>query len=116
MSWTFFIIATSLTILAQGLDYLCSYWGAKRFGASWQGGLGAVLGSIVGIFFFNLIGLIIGPITGVILVEFIRNRNILQAGKAGMGTIVGGIAAFIAKFTLACIMIVGFYIYLPHAI
>lgn len=109
VSWTLFVVATALAIFAQALDYLCSYWGAKRFGASWQGGLGSVIGGILGAIFFNIIGLIIGPIVGVIIVEFIRNRNLNQAGKAGIGTIVGGIAAFIAKFTIACVMIVGFY-------
>lgn len=116
VSWTFFGIATALTLIAQALDYLCSYWGAKRFGASWQGGLGAVAGGILGVIFFNILGLIIGPIAGVIIVEFIRNRNIYQAGKAGLGTIVGGIATFIAKFAIACIMIVGFYISLSSSI
>ena len=110
VSWTFIIVATALTFLAHALDYLCNFWGAKRFGASWQGGLGAVLGGVLGIFLFNIIGLIIGPIAGVIIVEFIRNRNIHQATKAGLGTIVGGIVAFIAKFTITCIMIIEFYI------
>lgn len=116
VSWTFFAVATILTLLAQVLDFLCGFWGAKRFGASWQGGVGAVLGGLAGAVLFNIPGLIIGPIAGVILVEFIRNRDIQQAGKAGIGTIVGGIAAFVAKFAISFIMIVGFYINLPDPI
>ncbi len=65
--WTFFWIATALTLFCQVLDPACAYLGAKKFGATWRGALGAVLGGIAGVIFFNLAGLVIGPIVGAIL-------------------------------------------------
>ncbi len=110
VSWTFFWIATVLAIAAQVLDYLCAYWGARRFGASWQGALGGVIGGILGAIFFNIPGLILGPIIGVLAVELVRSRNLRQAGRAGIGTVVGGFAAFIGKLFLTVIMISGFFL------
>ena len=111
--WTFFWIATALTLFCQVLDPACAYLGAKKFGATWRGGLGAILGGIAGIVFFNLAGLVIGPIVGAILFELLNNRNMKEAGKAGAGAIVGGLAAFALKLVLTCFMIAGFFFYLP---
>ena len=112
--WTFFWIATALTLLCHVLDPACAYLGAKKFGATWRGALGAVLGGVAGIIFFNLAGLIIAPIVGAILFELQNNRNLKQAGKAGAGAIVGGLAAFALKLVFTCIMIAGFFFYLPN--
>jgi uncharacterized protein len=109
VSWTFFWVATALAILAQVLDYAFSYWGARRFGASWQGAVGGIVGGIVGVIFLNILGLIIGPILGVIAVELTRSRNLRKAGRAGFGTVVGGLAAFVMKIFLTCLLIAGFF-------
>ena len=109
ISWTFFWVATVLAATAVILDNLLTYWGARRFGASWQGALGGVAGGIAGLILFNLPGLILGPIIGVIGVEWYRNRNIRQAGRAGFGAILGGLLSFIGKFLLSCILIAGFF-------
>lgn len=109
VTWVFFWTATFIAILAQVLDYLCTYWGARRFGATWQGAVGGIAGGIVGVILLNLPGLIIGPIVGTAMVELFRSRNLRQAGRAGVGTVVGGFVAFVAKFALTCILIAGFF-------
>lgn len=114
VSWTFFWIATALAILAQVLDLLFTYWGARHFGASWQGAAGGVLGGIIGAIFFNLPGLILGPIVGVLAVEFTRNQDLRAATRAGIGTIVGGLLAFTAKLILTVVMIAGFFLSLAR--
>ena len=38
VSWTFLGIATALTLIAQALDYLCSYWGGKTIRCQLAGG------------------------------------------------------------------------------
>jgi uncharacterized protein len=109
VTWIFFWIATGVTLLAQVLDSLCTYWGARRFGATWQGALGGLAGGIIGVIFLNIPGLIIGPIVGVVVVELYRSRNLRQAGRAGIGTVVGGFVAFVLKLSLACAVIAGFF-------
>ena len=113
VSWTFFALATGLTVAAQGLDLACSYWGARRFGASWQGAAGALVGAVVGIAFFGIPGLILGPIAGAVAVEMIKDRDWRRAGRAGLGTVAGGIAAFALKLAISCAIIAGFFWALP---
>src|ERR1700759_3764278 len=45
------IFLTVLTIAALVLDHFASVYGAKRFGATWRGLMGAFVGGVVGIFF-----------------------------------------------------------------
>ena len=112
VSWTFFAVATVLVVLAQVVDLVFTYWGARRFGATWRGGVGAVFGGISGMIFFSLPGLILGPIVGAVAGELLGGRRLKAAGKAGVGTIVGGIVAFFFKLLVTLIVIGGFFLYL----
>lgn len=112
VTWNFFWIATALTIFAQVIDWVCTYWGVKRFGGTWRGGLGAIIGLIAGPFVFApmpLLGLIIGPVIGAIVGELIGGQRLRHAGKAGFGTIIGGLIAFMIKLAIVSFMIGGFY-------
>ena len=112
ISWTLFAILTGLAILTQLIDWGFAYWGARKFGGSWRGGLGAILGLIIGPFIFTpLIGIIIGPIIGAIFAELLGGQRLRHAGKAGLGTIVGGLIAFVLKLSILCFMIGLFYFY-----
>lgn len=109
ISWNFLILATLLTIFAQILDFACTYWGARRFGASWKGILGAFVGLFAG-FFIPFPGLILGPVLGAIIGELLGGQTLRSASKAGLGTIVGGFLAFVIKLAIVCFMIAGFYL------
>src|SRR4051794_19800802 len=52
-----------LTIFSLVLDFVASVFGTKKFGATWLGAVGAVIGGIIGIF-FALPGIILGPFLG----------------------------------------------------
>ena len=95
VSWSFVGWTAGAVILAQGLDLLCTWWGARRFGASWRGALGAVVGGILGLLTLGFLGLLIGPILGAIIAELLSDRSFREAGRAGLGTVVGGVAAFV---------------------
>ncbi len=112
--WWFLGVATGLVFFAQGLDMACTYWGAKKFGASWRGALGGVAGGLIGVLIFNLPGLIIGPLVGVVLAEIMGGRNLAQAGRAGVGTIVGGLVAFVLKLGVTVTLIAGFFLFLAQ--
>jgi uncharacterized protein YqgC (DUF456 family) len=71
VSWGFFAFATVLAILAQLVDLAATWWGARRFGATWRGALGAVTGGILGAVFFNLPGIVLGPIAGAVAAELL---------------------------------------------
>jgi uncharacterized protein YqgC (DUF456 family) len=110
VSWGFIAAAFAITVLTLVIDIWCTWWGARRFGATWLGAFGAVMGGLLGFLFFNLPGLIIGPIAGAILFELLANRTGPQAMAAGFGTVMGSIVAFLLKLGLTAGMVAGFYL------
>jgi len=109
VSWAFVGWAAAAVVLSQLLDLLCTYWGARRFGASWRGALGAVVGGLLGVVTLGFIGLVLGPIVGAIVAELISDRSLREASRAGLGTLVGGVAAFVLRLGISCAMVVWFY-------
>src|SRR5690242_3577247 len=45
----FLVVLVLLTILSLVLDFIASTLGAKKFGATWRGMTGAVIGGIIGL-------------------------------------------------------------------
>jgi uncharacterized protein YqgC (DUF456 family) len=93
-----------LTLLSYVFDFLGSYFGAKYFGATKWGALGAILGAVVGLF-FGLIGLFVGPVIGAIAGEVIAGKRMIDAGRAGWGSLLGNVGAMLAKLVIALAMI-----------
>lgn len=110
VSWTFFWISLGLALLAQVIDLLGGYFGARWFGATWKGAVGGMIGGIVGMIFFNIPGLIIGPIAGVIIAEMAQNGDLRKAGKAGLGGLLGSLLGIFVRVVLTCAMIAGFFL------
>jgi uncharacterized protein YqgC (DUF456 family) len=96
-----------LTLISIALDFLAGVLGAKKLGATWRGMLGAIIGAIVGLF-FSLPGLILGPLVGAFLFEFLGGRAWREAAKAGVGTIIGIILGTIGRIVCCVIMITVF--------
>ena len=115
VSWLIVGIVVALTLLSYVLESCAGYFGAKRFGATKWGALGAVLGGIVGLF-FGLPGLFAGPVVGAIAGEFIRGRKLIAAGKAGWGTLLGNLGGMIAKLAIGVTIIVVFLLNAPSPI
>ena len=93
-----------LTALAVGVDLLATILGAKRVGASKLALLGAMFGSVVGLF-FGLIGIFIFPFVGAVVGELIARREMGQAAKVGVATWLGLLFGALAKLALALTMI-----------
>lgn len=96
-----------LALLAAGsvvLDYVASSYGAKRFGATWRGVLGAFLGGVVGIF-FSLPGIIVGPFLGALALELLGGYKIDKASRAGLGATLGMFAGVVGKCVICAVMI-----------
>ena len=98
------IIMVSLTVMALVFDFLGSALGAKKFGATWRGVVGAVLGGLIGLF-FSLPGIILGPFIGATLFEMLGDKQFKVAAKAGAGAVVGLILGVVGKSAICVIMI-----------
>jgi uncharacterized protein YqgC (DUF456 family) len=110
VSWQFILITGGLTLLGQLADFFLGYWGARRFGASWKGAMGAVGGAFIGFFLPPpLFWLIVGPILGAIAGELAAGSTLRQGGSAGLGSVLGGILAFALKFALSICLAALFY-------
>ncbi len=111
VSWTFVAIAAGLALLTQILDWLCAWWGARKFGGTWRGGIGAAVGAIIGIFLPPpLLWIIVGPIIGATVGEIWGGFSWQKAGKAGLGTVFGGLVAYVVRFGITCGLILAFFL------
>ena len=106
------IVLVLLTLASYALDVLAGYFGAKYFGATKWGTFGAVLGALIGLF-FGLIGLFIGPVVGAIAGEVIAGKRMIDAGRAGWGSLLGNVGAMLAKLMIGLAMISIFLIAVP---
>jgi uncharacterized protein len=101
---TVMVVLVLLTLLALLLDLLAGMLGAKRFGATWRGALGAVIGGVIGLF-FGLPGIILGPFIGAMLFELLRRKEFKHAARAGFGAVVGLVLGVVGKCSISVIMI-----------
>ena len=112
IGWKTIVTLALLTLLSYVFDFLGSYFGAKYFGATKWGTWGAILGALIGLF-FGLIGLFVGPVIGAIIGEVIAGKRMIDAGRAGWGSLLGNIGAMLAKLIIALAMIIIFLIAVP---
>ena len=80
------VVAIAVLIMGIGIDLLASYWGAKRAGASKWGQIGAIIG------------------------EYLFQRDLKLALKAGVGIVVGSLIGNLIQGLLA-IAVVGVFLY-----
>lgn len=102
------VVLVALTLVSLVFDFLASMLGAKKFGATWRGVTGAVIGGIIGLF-FSLPGIILGPFLGAVLFEMMGGRELKKAVPAGTGAAVGLLLGAAAKFSIGVMMILLFF-------
>lgn len=113
LGWWNIAVLVLLTLLSYALEFAGGYFGAKRFGATKWGILGATLGAIAGLF-FPFPGLLVGPVVGAIAGEFVGGKRLVSAGRAGWGTLLGNLAGMIGKLTIGLIMVSWFLVTAPE--
>ena len=74
--------------------------------------VGAIIGGIVGIF-TGFVTLLILPIVGAILGELIAGKRLVNAGKAGWGTLLGSLAGMIGKLAIGLGMVSWWLVAVP---
>jgi uncharacterized protein len=112
VGWKTIVVLVLLTLLSYVFDFLGSYFGAKYFGATKWGAFGAILGALIGLF-FGILGLFVGPVVGAITGEFIAGKRMIDAGRAGWGSLLGNISGMLAKLIIALAMIAIFLVNVP---
>jgi len=112
VGWYTIFVLVLLTLATYALDVLAGYLGAKYFGATKWGTFGAILGALVGLF-FGLIGLFVGPVIGAVIGEVIAGKRMIDAGRAGWGSLLGNIGAMLAKLIIGLVMIIIFLMAVP---
>jgi len=94
----------TLAVIISVVDYTAGLVGAKRFGASRWGVLGAFLGLLAGLP-FTPFGLVLGPMIGAVLLEYLREPDFQRASRVGFGTLLGFVVGTAVKYALAFVLI-----------
>jgi uncharacterized protein YqgC (DUF456 family) len=112
VGWVVLTVLGVLTAVSALVDFIASSAGAQRVGAHPRAIVGAAIGTVVGLF-FGIPGLIIGPFAGAVVGELSVGKGLQQAGKAGLGTVLGLALGAAAKLALTFAMIgIFFFAYL----
>jgi hypothetical protein len=101
---TTLVIIAILMGFTYVVDAIASALGVKRVGASRMAMAGAVLGTIVGVF-FGLAGILLGPFLGAVAGELLARRDVVQAGRAGVAAWIGFIIGTLGKLAIMFTMV-----------
>ncbi len=100
-------LIAALSFLAE---FAATALGAKQFGATKAGVIGAVAGSLIALFTGQIWLVLVAPLIGAIVGEYYSQRDPKQAVRAGLGALVGMLLAGAAKYALAFTMIALFLV------
>jgi uncharacterized protein len=101
---TVLLVLVLLTLFSLVLDYIATIIAAKRFGATWRGVLGALLGGLAGLILLPFPGIIIGPFIGALLCEMLGGRAFHPSARAGFGAFLGLIVGALGKAGVCAVM------------
>jgi uncharacterized protein len=104
IGWLTLSVLGFLTVASIVIEFVASALGAKRIGASGRAVWGALIGTIVGLF-FGLVGLLFGPFVGAVIGELSVHGRVDQAGRVGLATWLGLLFGTLAKIAIAFAML-----------
>ncbi|MCG8307856.1 MAG: DUF456 domain-containing protein [Cytophagales bacterium] len=105
-----FMIVMALAVAGVTfVDYLIPAIGAKRWGGSRYGIIGALAGVVVGLFIFPPFGFILFPFLGALAGEMLGGSNTDKAFKAAFGTFIGWILGTMLKFSTTVVIAYYFF-------
>lgn len=100
-------VLAGMAAFAYAVDFAAGALGVKRSGASRLAIVGAVAGTIVGLF-LGIPGVLLGPFVGAAAGELIAKRDLLQAGRAGFGAWIGIVVGVAVKIAISFSMLAVF--------
>jgi uncharacterized protein YqgC (DUF456 family) len=108
--WWSFVVLGVLMAISQTLEMVSGAAGAKWFGGTRWGALGALVGAVVGMFFMPF-GLLLGPLVGAFVCEIgFAKRETQHAAVSGVGSVVGTLAGMGIKIAIGTMMIIWFFL------
>ena len=110
LKWWSFVILALLMAISQTFETLSGAAGSKWFGGTRWGAVGALVGSIVGMFFLPF-GLLLGPLVGAFVCEMaFAKKQSHHAAVSGVGSVVGVVAGMGFKIVIGAVMILWFFL------
>ena len=104
------LVLVLVMVISQGLEMLSGAAGTRWFGGSRWGALGALIGSIAGLFFLPL-GLLLGPLLGAFAFEIgFAKRPSTPAMVSGVGSAVGTLTGMVFKIVIGDLMVLWFFL------
>lgn len=104
VGWLPLTLLGVLTAVAWAVDLMAAALGARRAGASTLALVGAVIGTVVGIF-MGFLGLLFAPLVGATVGEYIARQDSWRAAQVGFSTWIGLLLGAVAKVAIACTML-----------
>jgi hypothetical protein len=104
VSWLTLTLLGLLTLASFAIDFLATALGARRVGATKLAVVGAMLGTLGGLF-LGLPGLLIGPFAGAVAGEMLSHGKVEQATRAGFATWMGLVFGTLTKLALVFTML-----------
>jgi uncharacterized protein YqgC (DUF456 family) len=101
LGWGRLAVLAVLAALSLGLEFVVAALGARRYGASRWGVVGAIVGAV---------GLIVGCVAGAVVAELLRGSDLAASVRSGFGALVGLIAGLLADLVVSITMI-GLFLY-----
>lgn len=110
IEWWGITILVLLLAISQTFEIMSGSLGSKWFGGSKWGAIGALVGGIVGLFFFP-IGLLVGPLAGAFGFEMLfAKKKTRDSAVSGVGSVVGTLAGMGFKIVVGILMITWFFL------
>jgi uncharacterized protein YqgC (DUF456 family) len=110
-----FAAMVALGLVGIALNLFGNLVGARTFGASRAGLVGALAGLAVGLVLLGPFGIVIGPLVGAVAAELLRGRATEEALKSGLGVLVGYFFGALAEALIALI-VVGWFLWSTRAV
>ena len=104
VGWVALVILGALTAAALAIDTLASVMGARRVGASRPALIGALIGTVVGLF-FGFVGILVAPFVGAVIGELSSRPHVPSAVRVGVGTWIGLALGAFAKIVIVLAML-----------
>jgi len=111
--WTFYAPLIGMAVIGEALEFGAQFYGAKKYGGSNKGNIGAFIGAIAGAIFFApflmgfgaLLGAVGGAYLGCSLFERMHGRPSHEAWHAARGAMWGRVLGFVVKIGLGGAML-----------
>ncbi|MBO2532990.1 hypothetical protein SAMN04488025_11752 [Planifilum fulgidum] len=110
LNWPFWVAAVIVMAVAFLVDYVASGVAARTYGGSRLSVLAAVAGAIIFPFILGPVGILVGPLVAVVIVELIQRKSWQEALRVGWGTLVGFLGGLFFKGLLMFGILIWFVI------